>query len=109
VENRLKNIIDEVQNLLLERQELISVNQSLSTEIEALKVAINKQNETTTNNKQLGNDEQIGSEVEEHSAKSGSQYKEVEAKSTLDKAQLKLQIDSALEEIDQCIHIISAK
>ncbi len=105
MEFRLKNVIKRVENLLEERQKLLSDNQNLITEIEALKVALR---EKTINTKQHGDDKQINIEVDSSETLPQASVEDSKSKK-LDASELKQQIESALEDIDQCINIISAK
>jgi hypothetical protein len=109
VDFRLRNIIEGVQFLRKERDVLLVENENLRVEIESLKVVVDKQNKTTDHKKQHGTDDEVSPVVDSTEYKSVTQNQLIGEKSKVDSVKLKMQIDNAIEEIDQCIHIISAK
>jgi regulator of replication initiation timing len=106
MEKRLADIILKVTRLKDDKETLEMQVAELTHQIEALKVALDQSNKKNkTHVTQIGDEDQR-SQVTNTSI-ADAKTEQNNGQSSIDTAQLKMQIANAIEDIDQCIQIIS--
>lgn len=101
------NIVEKVHRLVAERQQLLDQNKVLLAEIESLKVALGKENQSENNIVNQSTSLETAKTTRSPIKTDLFDDNEKTNISLEDQLKLNQRIDEAIDEIDQCIDIIS--